>query len=192
MHTTSQATGVTAFQLVTLIIGVVALVASAGSLTWQIVSWRLTGSVVKVDLMAGAFAQGGVMVGPLANFTPEHFADYPRDDLLFVVRATNSGRTAISVNHWNVLLSSGFGYSLMAWGANPDTPYRLEPGTNVDFRVPMHDIARAIFASNTIGTNKTFCGTVTLGTGVERKGKMHSIPSWLDQLFPPQTQSSAS
>jgi hypothetical protein len=39
--------------IVTLVIAVLGLVAAAISLVWQIVSWRLTGPVVKVSVSMG-------------------------------------------------------------------------------------------------------------------------------------------
>jgi hypothetical protein len=158
--------GVTVLDIMTLAIAVAGLLIATISLTWQVVQHRLTGSVVRVELLAGAFGRGGVATGPIAGFNMRTLAGQGFNDPVLAVRGRNIGRLAVDVTGWDIYTGDGFGYTLPGYGPNPTLPYRLEPGSTVTFYCPLADV-RALFDSKqSIGrTDSRLRGSLTLGTG---------------------------
>jgi hypothetical protein len=137
-------------------------------LLWQIVAWRLTGSVVKVELLAGGVGNGAVVSGAIATFNPQSIVRQGFNELVFVVRARNVGRMAVDITHWSVTTESGWGYSVPGLALNPDLPRRLEAGSVQDFYAPMRETVAAFEAASSVGgRHNQIRGTVTLGTGQE-------------------------
>src|SRR5438876_14703 len=86
------------------VLSIVAIVTSLGSLGWQMLTWRASGHVVKVE----------------ANDLP-----------MIVVR--NKGRSPVTVNSVKLLVSRQQWVILSPDGGpgGPGLPYRLEPGSDV-------------------------------------------------------------
>jgi hypothetical protein len=103
---------------------VVAIVLSVASLTWQIVSWRRSGSVVTVRV---------------AQFFPVY--DQGLGDLYTSVTAHNSGRAPVTVTGWGLRLPSG-GTIVMTrnlpWFS--PLPYRLEAGAEGSWAISTDDV----------------------------------------------------
>jgi hypothetical protein len=107
--------------IVTLVIAVLGLMAAAISLVWQIVSWRLTGPLVKVSVSRG-FLVG--VPGPV----PE----------IISVTARNVGRSNVSIGAWGLRLPNGERLVVPipeAW-AGPRVPYTLMGGARRSSSVP--------------------------------------------------------
>lgn len=104
-------------QVLTLTVAIVALFLSVASLVWQILSWRYTGSFVKVA------SQTKLITLP----------EGPPEGYLVSVIARNVGRAAVTVTGLAFKLRSG--ESLMTffpeYWQGPATPYRLESGDEV-------------------------------------------------------------
>jgi hypothetical protein len=167
----------TGLEAATLVIAVLALLASVISLTWQVVEWKLNGSVVKVELLAGAAGQGGVAAGSVKNFSPSSLSREGFVEMLFIVRARNVGRSAVDITHWSVASPKGFALALTAYRLNRNLPYRLESGSKVDFHVPMQDVFRLVAAVSAVaGPRKKVRGVITLATGRERRSRRHKLP----------------
>ena len=147
------------------------------ALTWQIVAWRLSGSVVKVDLLGGAVGDGGIVSGPL----PVNFDKLMKDGFelpVYVIRARNVGRLAVNITHWTLSTDGGFGFAVNSFRPNPALPHRLEVGADVSFYVPVAEALHAFRAvSNAIKTQKRMKGKITLATGVERASKRCDLPN---------------
>src|SRR5262245_26883994 len=88
-----------------LILSIMSLVICTIAIIWQIVQWRRSGSVVRVELLAGVVCHGRVVSGSLKSFDEQHcqrlIAD-GFDQLLFIARARNVGRIAVDVTHWSI------------------------------------------------------------------------------------------
>lgn len=163
---TNAPSGVTALDTVTLVVAVAGLLIATISLTWQIIQHRLTGSVIRVELLAGAFGRGGVATGPIAGFNMRSLASQGFNDPVFAVRGRNVGRLAVDVTSWDIYTGDGFGFTLPGYGPNPALPYRLEPGSTVTFYCPVADVRALFDGKKAIGeTDSRARGSLTLGTG---------------------------
>lgn len=168
-------------QTITLIISIISLVLSVTAVTWQFVTWKFSGSVVRVELLAGAAGRGGIVSGKIETFKPSQLLEQGFQEFLFVIRARNIGRLAVDVTSWSVSMPSGFSYTLPGFHLNSEVPYRLNAGTVVDFYVPMRDIYAAVQAARESGIlRKThgdrIAGRVSLATGEERESDTHELP----------------
>lgn len=66
-----------------LVLGIIGTSAGLGALVWHLITWQLSGPVVKVDATQGYLTQG-----------PE------LSDEITIVTATNSARAPVTVNSW--------------------------------------------------------------------------------------------
>jgi hypothetical protein len=98
---------VTALQVVTLVIALLGLIVSVVALTWQLVEHRLTGSRVKVQVLAGALGDGGAVTGPLEKFNHELLVRAGLRRPVVGVQARNVGRLAVDVTGWSVKTDDG-------------------------------------------------------------------------------------
>ena len=160
-------------QLFTLAIAILSLLISLVALTWQIVAWRLSGSVVKVDLLAGAFGNGGVASNEVSKFDFKTFAQSGFLEPVFIVRARNVGRIPVDITHWKVTNGSGFGYTLPDYAPNPTLPTRLEAGSSVDFFLPMREVLDVF---KKMSTRRRIAAKVTLATGKDRESGLDDLP----------------
>lgn len=168
-------------QAITIIVSISSLVLSVIALTWQFVAWRFNGSVVNVELLAGAAGRGGVASGKIETFVPGRLVEQGFHELLFIVRARNVGRMPVDVTHWSVAMPSGFSYTLPDFHLNRTLPYRLEAGSVVDFYAPMGDVYKVVHAMHTSGVlsrvhANQVRGVVSLATGRERGSSTHQLP----------------
>ena len=133
----------------------------------------------QLELLAGAASQGGRVVSrKLKSFDEGDLRRQGFHEFLFIVRASNIGRIAIDITHWDIFTSKGLDYSLEDFHLNPTLPYHLKPGSVVNFYIPMEHIVAAVYAASVLrGLAKTVCASVTLRTGAERRSKMHRIPT---------------
>lgn len=158
---------VTALDVVTLGIAVTGLVVAVVGLTWQVVQHRLTGSVVRAELLVGAIGPGGTAVGP-----PKSVDQLPMmreqglDEAVIAVRGRNVGRLAVDVTHWEVGAGDGLSFSLPGYGRNPALQHRLEPGAVVTFYCPMARVKTMLDVKAELGrTDRRVRAVLTLGTG---------------------------
>jgi hypothetical protein len=141
-------------EIITLVIAVVGLVLSIVALAWQIMSWRLTGSVVRVVVSHGLGVGGS----------------WPQ---LVAIEAMNVGRTPVSVHGWGFRLPDGrtlwpaVGHR-GSW-AGPAVPLTLDPGHSASWQVDAKSI-RATLMDEAL-PNAELRGFVNLGTGEQRRSR---------------------
>ena len=166
---------VAAVTVVALVVSILALALSGIAITWQIVSWRYTGSVVKAELVAGAVGRGGLVSSSIQNWNPHLVRSQGFSDLQVGVRVSNVGRTAADIQTWSIKSTGGWGYSLPGYHLNQDTPIRLEPGSQKDFWVPAADIANLLRVSSTAkdGRPTELSASVNMATGKTAESKRH-------------------
>ncbi len=160
----------------TLIVAVIALVLSVGSLTWQIAQFLLAGSRVSAELQIGAHSGSAVALRP-ADRRPDwdRLAAEGFTEAVLGVTARNKGRIGVTVMSWKVVFDNGLSFSLADYRPNNDKPmpYRLEPGDEVTWLCP----AAAVMAAGrswreAIGDHPgRIRARVTLGTGKEITGE---------------------
>ena len=152
------ATAPTSLDLITLVIAVVGLLAAMGSLAWQIFSWRLTGSKVKV---AGSH-----------GFTvPDASID------VLIVTAANVGRTPVAVDGWGFELpnkSTLVGHMFADDLHGPRVPITLAPGHSETWRLEKGRIINTLADTN-FKPGVKLRPFVSLGTGKKAYGKAMGI-----------------
>jgi hypothetical protein len=112
----------TALDITTLVIAVVGLVAAVASLGWQVVSWRLTGPVVRVEIGYGIAVMAG-SVGPRIVY----------------VRAVNVGRSPAGIEGWGFRLPDGKTIVDMEPepGSGPQGPVTIDGGHAEQWRMSL-------------------------------------------------------
>jgi hypothetical protein len=134
--------------------------------------------LVKVELLAGASDQGRLVTSKLKSFEKHGLKSEGLQELLFVVRATNIGRRTVEISRWQILTSKRWGYSLAEFRLNPKLPYPLEPGSVVDFYVPMQQMFAALYAAHALrGPVSHVRASIRLGTGAVRRSGVHKLPT---------------
>jgi hypothetical protein len=141
-------------EIVTLVIAVVGLALSVLALAWHIVSWRLTGSIVKVEVSHGLGVGGS----------------WPR---LVGIEAMNVGRTAVSITGWGFRLPDGRTLWPAAghpgnW-AGPPVPITLDPGHSASWQVNAETIRTSLLDEGV--PDAKLRGFVNLGTGQQRRSR---------------------
>ena len=145
-------------------------------LALQLVSKNL----VVVELLGAASDRNGVVSTKLNRLDKCFLKADGFRELLLVVRASNIGRRATDIIHWSIFTSRRWSYSVDEFHMNPKLPYRLEPGTAVNFYVPLEQIYAAVSAARVLRGLVTHIGAaVSLGTGTVRRSKMHRLP-WIN------------
>ena len=137
-------------------LAVLGIVLALGSLTWQIVSWRLGGPRVKARI------QNMVMVSPVDGPTP-----------VVEVTAINKGRAAINITMWGftlpalkdkgneaILVMPPIGDPFFG----PPLPFRLEGHSSGSWRMGVEGI-RTGFEQSSTPLDIAIQGWVTLATG---------------------------
>ncbi|MGI5214962.1 hypothetical protein [Plantactinospora sp. CA-290183] len=108
---------------VPVVLSIIAIVMSAASLLWQVVSWRRSGPVVTVTVA-------------------QSLAAFPTGAEWFTsVTARNTGRAPITVTGWGFQTPDGGSVVQLrpvAW-ASP-VPYRLEPGSEGSWLMATDDV----------------------------------------------------
>jgi hypothetical protein len=96
------------YQLVTLIIAVVGLALAVASLTWQAVTFVLSGSRVKVELHHGAHdGAGNLISGPPLAQALRQAAEQGFVHEVIGAKVRNVGRVAVTVERIEAVLASG-------------------------------------------------------------------------------------
>jgi hypothetical protein len=163
----------------TLFVAVVALALSAASLTWQLALYALSGSRPRVELLIGATDGFGIVSGPAGSeFAPQDLNLYTSQGFsepLAGVRVRNRGRLAVSVTSWGIGVGGGFTVSLPGYAINRDAPipYRLEPGAQASWYLPLSDVLAAMRAA--AGQPYSLRAQASLGDGREIRGHRVSL-----------------
>ena len=152
----------TTLDLITLVIAILGLVASVVALVWQVLSWRMSGSRVKVE--------------------GRHAVIVPDDEGIHVlaVNAHNIGRIQVSVTGWgfsypNKTHIPGHAYQPMAW-INPKVPHTLEPGHSASWHLPI-DVVKKAALDQGYDLPVSVVPLVHLGTGKQNTGKSLNLDS---------------
>lgn len=136
------------------ILSIVAIVMSSITLSWQVVSWRRTGAVVKVTARV-AFVVGN----PVS---------------LVSVKARNSGRTAVTVTGWGFRFPAGDGIvQAQPLPISAEIPHRLEPGAEASWFMELDAIKETCAAHGV--RHQDVVAWVDLGSGRTVKANKRGI-----------------
>jgi hypothetical protein len=110
----------------TLVIAIIGAATGIGSLAWQMVTFSKSGPVVTVTATVAFFTHGAEISDPVVN-----------------VKATNSGRSPVTVKGWGLRFPNGQTMVILKPAPPSDPlPYRLEPGADANWYVPAVEVAR--------------------------------------------------
>jgi hypothetical protein len=138
-----------ALDITTLVLAIIGVVAAGASLIWQVVSWRLTGPVVRVEIGTAIPVMAG-QLGP---------------DMVYV-KAINIGRAPVEVTGWGFRLPDGRTIvGVDEHGAGPTGSFTLAGGHSEGWYMYPTTIMGGREAAS--GVPIALRGMVRLGTGRE-------------------------
>lgn len=158
-----------------IILSAVSLVLACLALGWQVALYLLTAGRPKATLMQGVMARSGAYVVPVSRDGQPLNADQLRSQgadgpEMIGIQVTNHGRMPISIESV-ALHTRGGSMTYMPIGdrIGPDLPFKVEPGTNQSWYMPIRnaqalastsrDIAKepvtGVYARAHLGTGKS-------------------------------------
>ena len=161
-------------------------VVGTASLTWQVATFKLSGSRVKATLKIGAWGAGGALTAPVTVDwlkTLRQFAQQGYGAPGLAAEVTNVGRLGVDVVRCTAVFSKGMAFDPVSHPASPPRNTRLDHGQTktwfVDF-APLHaavDGAAAMGLKRSTGPQEVRM-RVELGTGksVTTKGCVTIAP----------------
>jgi hypothetical protein len=174
--------GISAFDIVTLVVAIIGVVLALASLVWQAATFVLSGSRVKVELHRGMTrrqpAQGiARALGP-PEPTPSELGGLRAqgfEDEVAGVDVRNVGRLAVSVEEVTLFADDGWGFAVLADPENQTLPHRLEPGAAATWHIPIEGLQRLVESD---GKTRSLSMHVKLGTGqtVRTKEQSRLVP----------------
>jgi hypothetical protein len=173
--------GISALDIITLVIAMTGAATGIAALGWGIAQHRLTGARVKVSLVGGWFYNGGIIVGGLDTL------QRPNEDLgdaVVGVLVRNVGRLPATVTIWGVRAGETSFHSDEYHYLNPAIPHRLEAGEEATWYVGSGAIVRQAHAAGKVLGDARLGARVVLGTGDEIRAKKTYPPSVLERLAP--------
>lgn len=127
-----------------LVIGLIGLVLSAASITWQAATFVLSGGRVKVDLRLGAMHHtgAGMVHGPVSDqVSPEINARQGYTHPIIGVRVRSVGRLPVTVTEWSIFEThKGMSFNPIGSSIGPTLPYRMEAGSSEVWTVDAESI----------------------------------------------------
>jgi hypothetical protein len=134
----------TALEVASIVVGAGGLALAAASLTWQAVTWRLSGGRVKAELLVGAIQTIGNMSvtfpagHPLKDLDDIADQGFTRKSLFLSAR--NTGRLPVVVEQWVVLFPGGIRIRQLNSRLGPDLPHRLDVGESAQWAIELETI----------------------------------------------------
>jgi len=154
-------------------LAIVGLVLSVASLTWQFATFRLTGSLVRAELIHGAMGADGATYGAPGKFNVPMMAAQGYVMEVVGIEVFNRGRIGVNIARWS-MHSGKESFMPVAEQRGPDLPYRLEPGVSAQWFMPMDTLRKMVRINAEVlhRPNPAQCwATVQLGTGKTAKAK---------------------
>ncbi len=160
-----------------LLIGAGGLALGATSLTWQVSTYLLNGSRVKIGLQAGALADNGsgMITCPIRSFSQTELLRMARQGYsqpIIAIKVRNVGRQAVNVERWGIVCTEGATYTPIAESIGPSLPHRLEAGASELWAMSLDVAVRAAATTAEVLTGNAetvwLRGKVELGDGRTR------------------------
>ena len=154
-------------------LAIVGVVLAVASLTWQFATFRLTGSLVRAELVHGCIGPGGATYGEPGKFNVAMMAAQGYVMEVVGIEVFNRGRIGVNVTRW-AMHSGKESFMPVADQQGPDLPHRLEPGVSAQWFMPMDTMHKVVRVNAEVlhRPNPARCwATVQLGTGKTVKAK---------------------
>jgi hypothetical protein len=145
----------------------VALALSGAAFGWQVLSWFMTGGRVRAQLRIGARNAGGFVTYRADSLKSGWFGAIAEQGFVAPIAAVqvhNRGRLPVYINKWG-LRSKGLEFVPMADSVGPDLPFKLEPGQEATWAMPLESMLALMKSRDVFGGAGAVQGFVVLGTG---------------------------
>jgi hypothetical protein len=167
LTTPAQATH-DAFDILTLVVAIAGFALATASLVWQGATFALSGSRVKVTMLAGGLGPGGAVVYPASQGRRELPAGY--NERVLAINARNVGRLDVSVNRVGAVFDNKIEFLHPNYPANKALPHRLQHGSDETWYLPW---ATLVDVAHAAGTPLGVRLYVELGTGKRVVSREH-------------------
>lgn len=160
-----------AWTIAAVVIGFLGLVIAVVSITWQVATFMLSGSRVKVELKTAAIGSAGVVTGPVGNDWEGIFpllAAQGYETPCLAIEARNVGRLGVDVVRCQVNFENGAKYEHPGHPSNPAPNFRLDHGVCKTWIVelwPLRNIVDATARMGEFRPNQSVTMSIELGTG---------------------------
>lgn len=178
--------GTSALSIAAFALAVLGSLLGVTSLTWQMATFKLSGSRVKVRLKVAALGRGGALTAPVRpgwEVTLRQYASQGYPTPCLAIEASNVGRLGVDVVRCNARFSNGMSFDPLGHPANPPSNSRLDHGQTKTWFIELAPLQAAIDASAAVGLAnsagpQTVSVSVELGTGrtVAAKGTVTLLP----------------
>lgn len=154
-----------------LVLGALGSLLAVASLSWQVATFKMSGSRVKVKLLIGGLGSGATVTAPLNrrwNAKIEEFAPMGYNTPCLAIEASNVGRLAVDVVRCKAILSNGTTFEPFDYPVNPPTNYRLEHGQMKTWFIelsPLQTIVDVAALGNSPKHSQKVRLSLQLGTG---------------------------
>ena len=138
-------TGSSTVSTVALVLGVFGSLLAVASLSWQIATFKMSGSRIKVKLKIAGLGPTGVLTGLVDSnwcVNLQRYAALGYTPCL-AIEARNVGRLGVDIIRCKALFSNGVGYD-PGHPANPPSDYRLEHGQTKSWFVDIAPIQSVV------------------------------------------------
>lgn len=158
-------------QVATFVIAVFGAVVAAGSATWNVAQWRLSGGRAKVRLVMGNATPSGLMVGEPSEATFRNIQRLAKDGhakQVIGIEVANVGRAAITVQGWAIQTTkTGVSYIPITDSDGPRLPCTVDAGAQQTWVVDVQQGIALLHAAAALegGDGEKICATARLGTG---------------------------
>jgi hypothetical protein len=133
-------------------------VLATASLTWQVATFRLSGSRVKAMLKVGGLGPGGALTAPAtADWSRmlQQFAGQGYGTPCLAAEVSNVGRLGVDIVRCTAVFSNGMLFDPVSHPANPPRDTRLDHGQTKTWFVELAPIRAAVEAAAATGLRKS-------------------------------------
>jgi hypothetical protein len=150
-------------------------------LGWALVSHRLTGPRVRVEVVGARFGDRGALLADLEGVATVSSSESGYQERAVGLRVFNRGRTATSIDSWSLAIGPGAAYTLPE-PPNRPLPHRLEPNSSEVFLSPARFVSATVATLARSNMPATYLqGVVNLGDGTTVTTKPIQVPKWLQK-----------
>ena len=148
-------------------------VVATASLTWQVATFKLSGSRVKATLKIGGLGASGALTAPVGGDWPKmlrQFAQQGYGNSCLAAEVANVGRLGVDIVRCTAVFSNGMAFDPVAHPASPPRDTRLDHGQTKTWFVDLAPLQAAVDAAAAVGLKRSagpqeIRMRVELGTG---------------------------
>jgi len=131
---------------------------ATASLTWQVATFKLSGSRVKATLKVGGLGVGGALTAPVKGDWSKMLRQLAQQGYgtpCLAAEVSNVGRLAVDVVRCTAVFSNGMAFDPASHPANPPRDTRLDHGQAKTWFVELVPLQAAVDAAAAVGLAKS-------------------------------------